>query len=162
VTGWVDAPVGPNPRGAEFVDPGGLVVLDLGGVRATVAQVEDGAGPMAVELDLTAARVRIDETSGEVEIIRRDLSVKPGPGVGPKYAREAVPTEVPTRPALPTMLDGVLAELLGDGPLECAGEHGAHAVEVLVAAYLSDRAGHMPVTLPLEKREHLELVLPVT
>ena len=30
VTAWVDDPIAKNPRGADFVDPGGLVVLDMG------------------------------------------------------------------------------------------------------------------------------------
>lgn len=30
VTAWVDQPIGKNPRGADFVDPGGMVVLDMG------------------------------------------------------------------------------------------------------------------------------------
>jgi len=41
-----------------------------------IAQIEDGAGPMSVEIDLTAARVRIDEKWGEAEVIERDLAVE--------------------------------------------------------------------------------------
>ena len=113
VTGWVDPPVGKNPRGAEFVDPGGLVVLELaGGVRAVVAQIEDGAGPMSADIHLTAGRVRLDERFGTIEIIERDLSVKPGPNRPPVLTRVEPPEGLSANSPLPTMVRGCLEDLL--------------------------------------------------
>lgn len=163
VTAWVDPFIGPNPRGAQFVDPGGLVVMELGaGARAIVAQIEDGAGPMSVEVDLTAARVMIDERSGNVELIARDLSVKPGPGKPPAYATRAIPAGLTAKTNVGGMLKGALEELVGDGPLECEARHGLASVEVLAAAHLSHQRGQLPVTLPLSSSEDRGLWLPVT
>ena len=62
ITGWIDEPIGINPRGSQFVDPGGLVVIDYGeGIRATVDQIEDGSGPAGTEIILNHARIRVDE-----------------------------------------------------------------------------------------------------
>jgi len=159
VTGWVDAPLGLNPRGAEFVDPGGLVVMELdGGARAVIAQPEDCAGPTSVEVELTGARVRVDERTGAVEVIERDLSVKPGPTQGVVYRDVPTPTGLPRD--LGSMIRGVLVELTGDGPMQCDARHGLSAVEVLAAAYLSHKS-RGPVSLPLSP-EGRGLWLPVT
>lgn len=162
ITAWVDEPVASNPRGERFVDPGGFVVMDFGpGLRATVAQIEDGAGPMSVELDLTGARVRIDEKSGELEVIARDLSIKPGPDRPPVFERLEVPSGLATRPSMPVMLTGVLKELASGGDMDCDARHGRSAVETLVAAHLSHQRGHVPQALPLVAEDR-EQWLPVT
>lgn len=150
VTAWVDDPVGLNPRGREFNDPGGTVVMEMdGGFRALIQQIEDGAGPMSVELDLTAARVRLDEKLPALEIIERDLAVAVGPGRPPKYEMVEPPADLPLKPNMPNMLRGVLDELIGHDALGCDALSGRHAVEVLVAAHLSHERGHSPVALPL-------------
>jgi predicted dehydrogenase len=162
VTAWVDQPVGKNPRGGRYVDPGGLVVMEFGpGVRAVVAQIEDGAGPMSIELDLTGARVRIEESAGAVDVMVRDPSVKPAPGRPAVFAFEPLPPGVSASSDLGLRIRGGLLELLGDGALEADGLSGLAAVEVLVAAHLSQRRGNLPVTLPLPADDRAEW-LPVT
>ena len=162
VTAWVDPFLGPNPRGTQYEDPGGLVVLALdGGARATIAQIEDGAGPATIEIHLTGARIRIDERAKELELIVRDLSVKPGPGRPPAYAKTPLPEGVTSTFELMPQVTRVLAELVGDGPLACDAVHGLASVEILAAAHLSAKRGHAPVALPLgaEDRKHW---MPVT
>jgi predicted dehydrogenase len=162
VTGWVDPPVGHNPRGAQFVDPGGLVIMELaGGVRAVVAQIEDGAGPTAIEIDLTAARVRIDERSGAIEIVERDLSVKPGPGRPAVVKYNQAPEGILANTAMPQMIRGCLDDLISDSP-NADGRLGRLAIEVLVATYLSHESGNVPVALPLANTEAINRWLPVT
>jgi predicted dehydrogenase len=163
VTAWIDPPIGKNPRGEQFTDPGGLVVMELGGgIRAIVAQIEDGAGPVAVEIDMTAARIRMDEQNGAIEIVERDLSVKPGPGRPPAFHRPEPPTGLSARTDMAPLIRSGLVELISERPLATDAMHGRKAVEVLVAAYLSHRRGNVRVALPLEAREDLELWLPVT
>src|SRR5207244_1739383 len=125
VTGWVDPPIAKNPRGPEYVDPGGLVVMELGPqLRAVVAQVADGAGPTTLEIDLTAARVRLDEKSGEVEVIERDLSIKPGPGRPAVYRKAELPAGLNAKVDMQTVLAALLTNLLSGEPLECDAIHG--------------------------------------
>ncbi|MGD9722088.1 MAG: Gfo/Idh/MocA family protein [Pirellulales bacterium] len=163
VTGWVDKPIKKNPRGEQFVDPGGTVIMELaGGARALVAQIEDGAGPTSLEIDMTAARIRFDERTGGLEIIERDLSIKPGPNRPAVFQQTAPPTDLPLKLDMPTMIRGCLTELVAEAPLAGDGRHGRAAVEVLVAAYLSQQRGNVPVKLPLEQRDELNLRLAVT
>jgi predicted dehydrogenase len=163
VTAWVDPPVGKNPRGEQFVDPGGLVVMELsGGARAVIAQIEDGAGPESVEIDLTAARVRFAERGGPIEVVERDLSVKPGPGKPPAFAVGQVPEGLPAKANMLEAIEEFIKRFVSDEPLAVDPRLGRMPVEVLVAAYLSDRQGHQPVALPLTQGEALELWLPVT
>lgn len=163
VTAWVDPPIGKSPRGEQFVDPGGLVIMELaGGVRAVVAQIEDGAGPMSAEIEMTAARIRMDEQSGAIEIIERDLAVKPGPNRPAAYQRADVPTGLTAKTDMVTMTRDCLADLISGRPLLNDIEDGRIAMEVLVAAHVSHRHGNVPVTLPVAAREDRELWLPIT
>jgi predicted dehydrogenase len=163
VTGWVDEPIGANPRGAQFVDPGGLVVIDFGGgVRGVVAQIEDGSGPTSVEIDMTAARIRLDERSGEIEVLERDLSVKPGPGRPPIFRKAELPEGMTAKPDMSTMIRGCLQDLMSGREMISGAEHGRLAVEVLIATHLSQKRGNVPVALPLRSDEETTLWLPVT
>lgn len=163
VTAWVDPFIGPNPRGAHFADPGGTVVMQMSsGARAVIAQIEDGAGPMSIELDLTGARIRIDEHSGHVEIIERDLTVKPGPGRPPVYAPGKVPEGLKATPNAAVNLKNLLDELLHEGPMDCDAVHGMVSIEVLVAAHLSHQRGHVPVVFPLAAAADRAVALTVT
>jgi predicted dehydrogenase len=163
VTAWVDDPIGKNPRGADFVDPGGLVVMDMGSdLRAVVAQIEDGAGPTSVEIDMTAARIRLDEQSGAIEIVERDLSVKPGPGRPAAYKRSEPPAGLSAKTDMLLMIEGCLADLLHDGPVESDAAQGLATVEILVAAHLSQRRGNVPIDVPLTSPSDRKEWLPVT
>jgi predicted dehydrogenase len=163
VTGWVDPPIKKNPRGEQFVDPGGLVVMELAnGVRASVAQIEDGAGPTSLEIDLTAARVRYCERKGTVEVIARDLSVKPGPNRPAVFNESELPADVSGKLDMGAMIAGCLRDLASNEPLASDARHGRAAVEVLVAAYLSSSRGNIPVALPLVAAADLEFYLHVT
>ncbi len=163
VQAWIDEPVGTNPRGPQFVDPGGMVLLHLGGsLRACVAQIEDGAGPMSIEMNYTKARIRLDDWSGDTEIIERDCSVRPGPNRPPPFQRSQPPQELRTRPDMGVMLAGLFKDLLGDGPMDSDASFGKATIEILMAAYVSQRLGNVlvkPATLAAEDRARC---LPVT
>jgi predicted dehydrogenase len=164
VTGWVDQPIKKNPRGEKFVDPGGLVVMELsGGARAIVTQIEDGAGPTSLEIHLTGARIYYDEGRGGLPVVvERDLSVARSPTQGAKFSEGVVPPNVVGKLDILGMIRGCLEHLVSDSWTNGAAQHGRAAVEVLVAAYLSHESGNQPVSLPLARREELELTLPVT
>ncbi|MAG92449.1 MAG: hypothetical protein CMJ48_01680 [Planctomycetaceae bacterium] len=163
VTAWIDEPRGENPRGGEFVDPGGLLVLDMTqGLRGVICQIEDGAGPISVEIDLTACRIRLDERFGTVEIIERDLAVQPGPGRPPAYRSISAPDGYRAQLDMFQMVRGLLEELISDAPLECDSEHGIETIRVLVAAYISEQKEHSPVALASLSESERELLLSVT
>jgi len=163
VSGWVDEPKGKNPRGDEFVDPGGLVVCEYdGGVRAVIAQLEDGAGPFTLELHTTAARVLFDPKNRFLDIRERDLSVRPGPGKPPQYRKVEPPAHLDLAGDMLEQMEGVVRELISDGPMITDARYGTAAIEILAAVYLSHERGNVPVALPLVEPEHVNLFLPVT
>lgn len=161
VTGWVDPPVRPNPRGEDFIDPGGMSVLELeGGGRATVVQIEDGAGPMSVQIDLTSARIRLCEKSPRLEIIERDHSVKKRPGVPAAYDVQIAPEGHDGSRSLVGEITSLLADFV-DGSEEVSGAVGLASIEILVATYESHDHGNQPIELPLSESAR-ERWLPVT
>lgn len=163
VTGWVDAPVGVNPRGSGFCDPGGLVILTYeNGVRGIVSQIEEGAGPMSVEINLTGARIRVNEKFREMEVIRRNGSHGFKAGSPAAYEKVELPSSLSVRHDTVELMERVLEDLAGDAALKCDAILGEHSVEILVAAHLSSERNHSPVALPLEGEEALHRFLPVT
>jgi predicted dehydrogenase len=163
VTAWIDEPRTTNPRGAEFVDPGGLIVLEMSdGLRAVVAQVEDGAGPMSVELDFTGARIRIDERAAELELVVRDTTVPKGPDSPAKHSLSLNPAGSLLRRDLVGEIRTLLEELTSEDPVSSDERQGVASIEALVGAYLSHRQGNVPIALPCSDPSDRALWLPVT
>jgi myo-inositol 2-dehydrogenase / D-chiro-inositol 1-dehydrogenase len=161
VTGWIDTAIRKNPRGDQFEDPGGLVVMELEqNIRAVVAQIEDGAGPTSVEIALTAARIRLCEKFGSIEV--KEAQLPPGGGRPSEFHDGQLPDGLTAKPDMPAMIRGCLTDLTSDHFIAADALHGRLAVEVLVAAYLSHERGHCPVELPLKLPKELERWLPVT
>lgn len=163
VAGWIDQPLGENPRGAEFVDPGGVVVGETeDGAMLYLHQIEDAAGPHLVTIDLTGARVVVDEWARSVDVLVRDSSVPTGPGCGPRFVHQELPPDRPLDLDVVRLVAAVLEELsTGVGPT-CAAEHGCRSLEAIVAAYTSHDQGHAPVNLPLQDPAAVDRILRIT
>lgn len=162
VTGWVDEPKKKNPRGEKFVDPGGTVVLDYGeGIKGLISQIEDGAGPIFVEINLSAGRVHIDEKTDRLEIIKRDLSIKKAPGKPAAYEHIINPNGIGGKRKLVDEITWLLEDLVNNDSPKSIAKYGYDSIEILVAAYVSHENGHMPVSLPLDKKYHSKW-LPIT
>ena len=163
ILGWVDPVRGPNPRGAEFSDPGGMIVAtSASGTRYIHEQTEDGAGPGTMVIETTKVQIEVDEYARSVDILVRDLSVKPGPGRPPKYDAVMLPAEMPLDLDIVSHSADALRELVEERELTCAAEHGLRSLEVVVAAHLSSDRGHVPVALPFTDPESKAKWLPIT
>jgi predicted dehydrogenase len=163
VFGWVDPIRGPNPRGSDFRDPGGMIVAtSRSGTRYIHEQTEDGAGPGTLIIETTAAQIEVDEYNRSVSILVRDLSVKPGPGRPPKYDPVPLPADAPLLIDIVRLSADTLRELVDQSVLTCAAEHGLRSLEVVVAAHLSHREGHAPVGLPISDADAKATWLPIT
>lgn len=162
ITGWVDEPVKKNPRGDHFVDPGGTVVLDYGqGRKGFVSQIEDGSGPIFVEINCTAGRVHIDEKGDILEIIKRDLNVVKAPGRGAAYERVLNPENIGGKRVLVDEIQWLLEDLVKSDRPSSKAEYGYDSIEILMAAYVSHENGNCPVSLPLSEENHSKW-LPIT
>lgn len=137
------------------MDPGGTVVLDYGkGVKGLISQIEDGAGPIFVEINLTSGRVHIDEKLDRLEIIKRDLSVKKMPGKPAAYEHIINPNGVGGKRVLVEEIKWLLEDLISEGQAISNAQYGLDSIETLVAVYVSHENGNIPVRLPLAKEYH--------
>jgi predicted dehydrogenase len=163
VFGWVDAVRGPNPRGAEFRDPGGMVVaVSSSGARYVHQQTEDGAGPGLMVIDTTGAQIVVDEQTLTMSILARDWSVPRGPGRPPKYDPVLLPPDAPFDFDVLALPAEMLRELVEERELSCTGEDGLRSLEIVAGAYVSERRGHAAVSLPIEDAEGRNTWLPMT
>lgn len=163
VTGWVDPPININPRGAQFVDPGGLVVLEYpSGARTIISQIEDGAGPLTVEIHYTGARVIHDPKNNYLDVTLRDLAITPGPGRPPAYSKLSVPEDINIKGDLLKQITALIDNLISDEPVKTQASHGTSTIEILAATYFSNKNQNTPVDLPLNIPEAIKYTLPIT
>lgn len=163
VTAWVDQSYKANPRGAQFVDPGGLVILDYGNDRkAVVSQIEKAAGPMIIQLFFEDARVVVDVKYGTLEVVSQPRGAKASPGNPVKTSRDVNPHGHEVSHNTVDLMEAILRDLLEHIELKADVLHGLNAVEILVAAYQSSEQGHVPISLPVQDADYIKRFLPVT
>jgi predicted dehydrogenase len=163
VTGWLDVPIGKNPRGEHFVDPGGLVIIDYGnGVRATIDQIEDGSGPAITELVFNHARVRVDEKNNILEVVEKDSTFVPGPNKKAPLNRNINPHLQEVKHDMIQLLGKMINELISQKAIISDGLTGQNTIEILVAAYISNDSGNIPVSVPISDVEVLNRKLNIT
>jgi predicted dehydrogenase len=163
VAGWVDKTINENPRGKNFIDPGGLVIINYyNGIRGVISQIEDGSGPMSVEINLTGARINIDEKFGYTNIVIKDHNSQSRPNKPVSYKKVELPSEYNIALDIYVLMKSIIIDLLNDGPLKSDMSHGKEALEILVAAYLSNESNHVPIKLPITDDEALNRFFPIT
>jgi myo-inositol 2-dehydrogenase/D-chiro-inositol 1-dehydrogenase len=141
VVAHLEPPDAPNPRGANFQDPAGFCLFSFrNGARAYIdfssdLQVKDPF--LAVKG--TLGRITVDEPRLFWTLQGRSQRVWTVPFAEGMNAS--------------TVFSRVAAEVLSDAPPAAGGADGVAALEMIVAAHLSHRRGHQPVTLPLSPGE---------
>jgi len=161
VTAMVDNMGTPNPRGAEFEDPGAVAVYHFdNGMRMVVDMFEDLGIPPRIEIVGSIGRILIDEVEGRWEIVARAGDDREKP-VG-QYWLPLVPQpfEAATLDMV-EILTGGLRELLGGGSISCTGADGLTTLEMVIGAHVSSRNGGVPIRLPLSAEYH-QLDIPLT
>lgn len=146
VSAWFSPEKVPNPRGAQFEDRAGLVVMRTAkGTRFTLDASADQGHGMAVTYGARNGQIVVDELDGFMRTVVREEGHRslPTTRYGMPHSIETTtiaPADAlsPTRAVLKRALAG------GDYP---TGHDGRLAVACLVAAYLSDERGHIPVSL---------------
>ena len=160
VTATVDTTGTPNPRGAEFADPGAAAIYHFdNGMRLVVDMFEDLGIPPRVEIVGSIGRILIDEVESRWEITARSGADREQP-VG-QYWLPLAP--VPFEPVALDMVEilvGGLKELLGGGEITCSGADGLTTLEMVIGAHVSSRNGGIPARLPLsEEYHHIDIPL---
>ncbi|HWF90217.1 MAG TPA: Gfo/Idh/MocA family oxidoreductase [Pyrinomonadaceae bacterium] len=161
VTATVDNTGTPNPRGAEFQDPGAVAVYRFNnGMRMVIDMFEDLGVPPRIEIVGSIGRILIDEVEGRWEIVARagDDREKPVGQYWLPLVRE--PFEPVPLDMVEILVSG-LEELLGGGPISCTGVDGLTTLEMVIGAHVSSLNGGVPIRLPLSDEYH-EIDIPLT
>ncbi len=149
VTAWFADENVSNPRGKEFLDRAGSIrVSTTGGTRFYMdAGVDQGHG-LSVLYAGPSGQLAVDELTGVLrmsvrEAEHRDLASTryAMPAVIRQWEVAAADATAPTR--------SVVEALLADENYP-SGEDGRHAVATLVAAYVSNENGHLPVRVDVD------------
>jgi predicted dehydrogenase len=150
VTGWIDQAGTPNPRGKNFVDPGGYgVIAFAGGQRGFVDASEDTGVQYVFNFVGEYGRVVVDELNNIWTIRARGREARALPFVRYPAATEAVAFEASEPYDIVSLTGRALGELASDGPIRCTAMDGLRALELVIAFHESHDAGHRPVALPL-------------
>lgn len=161
VTAMVDSTGTPNPRGAEFEDPGAVAVYHFdNGMRMVVDMFEDLGIPPRIEIAGSIGRILIDEVEGRWEIVARAGEDREKP-VGQYWLPLVAQSFEPPALDMVEMLAGGLKELLGGGPISCSGADGLTTLEMVIGAHVSSRKGGIPIRLPLSDEYH-QIDIPLT
>ena len=147
VTGWLMPEKVQNPRGAEFEDHGGAVrVTTAGGKRLYLDLGSDQGHGMLLIFYGRNGRIIVDPFEGLLTVSAREEQYRGSPTM-----RYNLPG-LKTKQRIATSADGVeparrSLEALLQQTNPPTGEQGRQALEVLIAAYVSNENGHMPVRL---------------
>jgi predicted dehydrogenase len=161
VTAFIDKTGTPNPRGASFLDPGALAIYWFeNGMRLIIDMYEDLGTPPKLEILGSIGRVVIEDLTANWRLSAR-LGANRNKPTG-EYWTPLEPMDLEGESLnMISMLAEGLKELLSDDAVTCTGEDGLAAVEMVLAAHVSDRLGNVPVRLPLLHEYH-DFDLPVT
>lgn len=149
--GFLDRTGTPNPRGPQFVDPGGYGIIRFGdGIRFFFDSSEDTGVQYLFQIVGRFGRIIIDELNDTWQVRAREKGDRGIPLT--RYG-----TGMPIRPFdrdsphdIARLTAGAISELLKDGPVSCTGEDGRRALEMVIALHVSDERNHERVSLPLD------------
>jgi predicted dehydrogenase len=140
----------PNPRGPQFVDRAGTIRLETpSGARFYMDASADQGHGMQVVYAGRNGRLTVDELAGRATLVARrpEHRAQPTTRYGMAWEEEAL-TIAPADAVEPAR--AVLNALLGGGDFP-TGADGRRAIEILVAAYLSDEENGRTVHLDREE-----------
>lgn len=146
VTAWFSDEKVPNPRGPQYEDRAGQIRVVSGNAKRLYMDVglDQGHG-IEVIYSGPYGQLIVDELTGSMKLTVRAESYRELPTT--RYGMPAICRQIDIQPADvigPT--SDVLNALLTNADFP-SGEEGQMAVEVLVAAYVSNELGHKPIRL---------------
>lgn len=144
VVAWLDPEPVRSPRGAGYEDRSGIVrVTTRSGRRLSMdLGADQGHGIVVTYAGRTGWCVE-DVIAGRLHVSVRRIEDRGLPCT--RYATSAEMDDVQLTPADVVEPAAAMLRALLNGNGYVGGEHGRLALEVLVAAHVSDEGGHMPV-----------------
>lgn len=150
VLGLLDKTATRNPRGEQFVDPGGYGIIHFkNGVRFFIDTSEDTGVQYSFQIVGTYGRVIIDELNGSWQIRARSDSNKKEPLTRYGTDMRLVPFRNQEKFDIVTLTRRALAEMCSGGPISSSGADGLKSLEMVIGFHLSDDYGNKRVDFPL-------------
>lgn len=157
VSAWFSPDSVPNPRGPQFVDVAGTIRLETAsGKRFYMDCSSDQGHGMLVTYNCRHGRIVVDELLGKVTIVAREPEHRSVPTT--RYGMPHTVEERSIAPADAVTPTRAVLEALLKGENYPSGEDGRAAMEVLVAAHMSNARGGSQVKVA-DADTHL--VLPI-
>jgi len=149
VSGMVDDPLRPNPRGEQFFDPGACCLVRFDDGSRLFLDLGEKIGVLPKwEIYGTLGRISVEESAGKWTVEAREGADRERPPY--HYSCPLKPADFPQGPwGTGKALETALRELSGDGPISSTGEDGCASLEAVVACHLSHERGGAAVALPL-------------
>ena len=145
-TAWFSTETVPNPRGPQFEDRAGAVRLTtVSGKRFYMEIGADQGHGMKVVYSGPYGQLVVDELAGTMYLAVRGDRYRDMPST--RYGMPSVESVQKISPADSVGPTRAVLEALLDDDDPPTGEDGRMAVAALVAAYVSDENGHIPVSL---------------
>jgi hypothetical protein len=149
VLGFVDKSGTPNPRGAQFKDPGAFGILGFGnGMRGFLDMYEDLGIPPRIEIVGSIGRVTIDESRNiwSIDCRRGKDREEPLGKYDLPLNSEPLHTE---RLDHSKLLEATINEILRDERISCTGTDGLASLQMIMGFHVSDLEGNIKANLPL-------------
>ncbi|HMA05263.1 MAG TPA: Gfo/Idh/MocA family oxidoreductase [Methanomicrobiales archaeon] len=148
--GFLDSTGTPNPRGKQFIDPGGYGIFGFrNGARFFFDSSEDTGVQYLFEIVGSYGRILIDELNDVWQIRARPEADRTIPFTRYGTGMPLVPYQRDAPHDIVKLTAAAIAELAGGGPVSCTGDDGLRALEMVIALHVSDEQGHAQVSLPL-------------
>lgn len=148
--GFIDKTGTPNPRGAQFSDPGGYGIIRFeNGVRLFLDTSEDTGVQYSFQIVGTYGRIIIDELNDAWLIRARKEELRSLPLTRYGSDMDVVPFSSESRFDIVDLTANCLSELAGGGPISCTGADGRKSLEMVIALHLSDKEDNTKVRFPL-------------
>jgi predicted dehydrogenase len=146
VAAWFSSEKVPNPRGPQFEDRAGSVrLVTPTGKRFYMEIGSDQGHGIKVIYAAKYGQIVVDELSGSMTMVAREDEYRQLPTT--RYGMPAVYSTQAIKPADAVAPSRSVLDALLNAKNPPNGEDGRLALQVLVAAYLSDEQGHRSVKL---------------
>ena len=153
VIGFLDQTGTPNPRGAQYKDPGGWGMMMLkDGTRAFIDTCEDTGVAHVFEIVGTYGRVVIEEMNSNWAIYARSEKDRELPLTRYTAPLEKIPMFKPILWDVKEFTKVGLKELIFENKTSCSGIYGLRALEAIIAFHVSHKHKGEKISLPLNKK----------
>lgn len=148
--GFLDKTGTRNPRGEQFIDPGGYGIIQMkNGVRFYVDTSEDTGVQYSFQIVGTYGRIIIDELNDSWQVRARSDSLKKIPLTRYGTDMAKVPFVCEEKFDIVTLTRRALQELVSGKSISSCGLDGRKSLEMVIGFHISEARENTKVTFPI-------------